>query len=61
MFEIKARFAPGQKIRLNSLQVDGYVWQVMCMPGGLINYDCFWWFNGERRASVLVEQEISEA
>jgi hypothetical protein len=23
-------------------------------------YDCFWWFNGERKSSVLTEAELCE-
>ncbi len=60
MFEVRTRFEPGQRIKIKALCVEGKVWQVMCMPGSVTTYDCFWWWDGERKASVLTEDEIEE-
>jgi hypothetical protein len=59
VYEVKTRFAPGQAVRVVPLPVDGWVWQVMVSEGPAC-YDCFWWFNGERKSSVLTEAELCE-
>ena len=60
-FAFTIKFSPGQKVLIKSLNVTGYVWQVCVMANGLVNYDCIWWFNGERRNGLLTEAEIAEA
>jgi hypothetical protein len=61
MFAFETKFAPGQQVIIKSLNVTGFVWQVCIMPNKVINYDCFWWFNGERKNCLLTEAEIAEA
>ena len=59
MYTVTCRFAPGQAVTIVPLAVRGTVWQVMVAEGSVC-YDCFWWWNGERKSSVLTEGELSE-
>jgi len=61
VFSAKSKFTPGQSVRILPLKVDGVVYIVQFGPGGVVTYDCFWWFNGERKASILTEAELAEA
>lgn len=57
MFNVSSKFAPGQQVTIKALKVTGWVYQVLVMEHAT-HYDCFWWFDGERRSSVLTEGEI---
>lgn len=60
MLQIATRFSPGQSVHLKALDFPAIVHEVI-VGSGYTLYDCIWWYNGERKAGVLTEAEITEA